>query len=424
MARSPNDKKERASTSDVPASVKGTQGGDGQRVEALSTQLIHHPYEPPAGFAAPPLAVHKAATVFFPNTAAMRARQWVDRSSYTYGLHGTPTTFHLEQRLATLEGAKYVSLAPSGLAAVTLVSMACLKAGDHVVLPDNVYGPNLVFTKNELATWGITHSLYDALDAASLQAALKPNTQLVWTEAPGSVTMEFPDLRSLVATVRQHAPQATIALDNTWGAGIAFAPFDLGQGVGVDVTVHALTKYPSGGGDVLMGSVACRDQALAERITLTHSRLGLGVGANDVETLLRGLPTIALRYAAQDAAGRRVAQWLTTRPEIERVLHPALPGSPGHAHWLTHATAAAGLLSMVFKDHYTPAQVDGFVDALKRFHIGYSWGGPFSLAVPYNVRAMRGLTAPYSGIVVRLSIGFEDVDDLLADLAQGFNALA
>jgi cysteine-S-conjugate beta-lyase len=399
-------------------------GGDGTRAEAMSTQLIHHPYEPPPDFAAPPLAVHKAATVFFPNTAAMRSRQWVDRSSYTYGLHGTPTTFHLEQRLATLEGAKFVSLAPSGLAAVTLVSMACLKAGDHVVLPDNVYGPNLVFTKHELAAWGITHSLYDALDAASLQAALKPNTKVVWLEAPGSVTMEFPDLRGLVATVRQHAPQAVVALDNTWGAGIAFAPFDLGQGLGVDVTVHALTKYPSGGGDVLMGSVACRDQALADRITLTHSRLGLGVGANDVETLLRGLPTIALRYAAQDTAGRQVAQWLKLRPEIARVLHPALPGSPGHEHWLTHATAAAGLLTMVFQDRYTQDQVDGFVDALERFHIGYSWGGPFSLAVPYNLRAMRGLTAPYSGMLVRLSIGFEAVDDLLADLAQGFSTLA
>jgi cysteine-S-conjugate beta-lyase len=420
MARSPNDKKERMIATGGGDSARG----DGPRAEALSTQLIHHAYQPPPDFAAPPLAVHKAATVFFPNTAAMRSRQWVDRSSYTYGLHGTPTTFHLEQRLATLEGAKFVSLAPSGLAAVTLVSMACLKAGDHVVLPDNVYGPNLVFTKHELAAWGITHSVYGALDAASLQTVLKPNTKVVWLEAPGSVTMEFPDLRGLVATVRQHAQQAVVALDNTWGAGIAFAPFDLGQGLGVDVTVHALTKYPSGGGDVLMGSVACRDQALAERITLTHSRLGLGVGANDVETLLRGLPTIALRYAAQDTAGRQVAQWLKLRPEIARVLHPALPGSPGHEHWLTHATAAAGLLTMVFQDRYTQDQVDGFVDALERFHIGYSWGGPFSLAVPYNLRAMRGLTAPYSGMLVRLSIGFEAVDDLLADLAQGFSTLA
>jgi cystathionine beta-lyase len=189
---------------------------------AKSTTLIHHPYQPPAGFASPVVPVAKGSTVFFGNTTALRAQRWMDKSGYTYGLHGTPTTFTLEQRLATLEGARHVLLAPSGLAAIALVNQALLQAGDELLLPDNVYGPSKALARNELARWGITHRLYDAMDAASLAAAVTPKTKLIWLEAPGSVTMEFPDLRGLVAAARAASPQATIALDNTWGAGLAF----------------------------------------------------------------------------------------------------------------------------------------------------------------------------------------------------------
>eukprot|EP01035_Chromulina_nebulosa_P047197 gene47197-63969_t len=174
------------------------------------------------------------------------------------------------------------------------------------------------------------------MDPASLAAQLGPDVKLVWLEAPGSVTMEFPDLLGLVRVAREKAPQAVLALDNTWGAGLAFNAFELGgagEALGVDLTVHALTKYPSGGGDVLMGSVACRDDALYEKLAWAHSRLGLGVGANDVEAVLRALPSIALRYEAQDTAARRIAEWAQGQPQVRRVLHPALPGSPGHEHW-------------------------------------------------------------------------------------------
>ncbi len=388
-----------------------------------STALIHHPYQPPAGFDSPVVGVFKASTVFFESVAQMRSRQWVDRSSYTYGLHGTPTTFVLEERLATLEGANHVTLVPSGLAAVSLASMSFLKAGDHVLLPDNVYGPSLNFVRHELAGWGITHDVYAAMRTDDLAAKLRTQTKLVWLEAPGSITLEFPNLRGMVATVRQQAPQALIALDNTWGAGLAFAPFELGDGQGVDISVHALTKYPSGGGDVLMGSVSCRDDALHERITLAHSRMGFNVGANDVETILRSLPSMALRYHAQDAAARRVAHWCQARGEVERVLHPALAGSPGHEHWASHCHAAAGLLTLEFKVHIAQVKIDAFVDALKLFRIGYSWGGPFSLAVPYRLQFIRSLPVPYQGGLVRLSMGLENVGDLLADLEQAFSAL-
>ena len=404
-----------------------------RRPAQVATELIHHPYEAPAGFQAVPPGVFKASTVIFEDTAALRHREWKDKSGYTYGLHGTPTTFVLEERLATLEGGKQAVLAPSGLAAIALVGQSLLKAGDELLLPDNVYGPSREFARHELAQWGVTTGFYDPMDAASLAAAITPRTRLVWLEAAGSVTLEFPDLPGLLRVIRQHA-DVVAALDNTWGAGLAFNPFELGvphalQGVdtrGVDLTIHALTKYPSGGGDVLMGAVVTRDEALHLRLKLTHMRLGVGVGLNDVEFVLRGLPSVALRYAAHDASTRQIAQWLSQRPEVSRVLHPAMPGSPGHEHWQATCQGAAGLVSMLFDaDRFSADRVDAFVEALRLFKIGYSWGGPMSLVVPYQVQGMRrlGWLAGQRGTLVRLAIGLEDAQDLIADLDQALQVL-
>ena len=398
---------------------------------ATATQLIHHPYRPPAGFEAPQLAVHKASTVLFANVAAMRERDWRNKSGYTYGLHGTPTTFALEERLASLEGGRHCLLVPSGLAAIASVALALLQPGDGVLLPDNVYGPNRDLAFGELARFGVRPVLYDPLDISDLAAKLSPDVRLVWLEAPGSVTMEFPDLTAQVRLCRECG--ALAVLDNTWGAGLAFAPFDiLGDGrLGVDVSVHALTKYPSGGGDVLMGSVVTRDDALHQQLKLTHMRLGLGVGANDAEAVLRGLPSMALRYRAHDHAARRLAAWLGTQPQVAQVLHPALPDSPGHAHWQSLCGAAdggqgaaAGLFSVVFDARYTQRQVDAFCDALSLFRLGYSWGGPMSLVVPYTLSAMRSRPTPHlkPGCLVRFSIGLERVEDLQADLARALAA--
>ena len=389
----------------------------------LHTRLIHHPYTPPAGFEAVQPGVHKASTVIFPDVAAMRSRTWLDKSGYTYGLHGTPTSFTLEARIATLEGGTHALLTPSGLAAIVLVDTALLKAGDQVLLPDNVYAPSREFARHELARWGISHAFYDPMDAGSLAAALTPATKLVWLEAPGSVTLEFPDLRGLVRCVREHAPGARLALDNTWGAGLAFRPFDLGQSDGVDISIQALTKYASGGGDVLMGSVAVRDPALYEQLALTRSRAGLGVGANDVEAVLRSLPSLPLRYAAHDGATRRFAQWCAGRSEFVRVLHPALPGSPGHEHWAAVCGAAAGLVAVEIDPRHDVPATDAFVDALRLFRLGYSWGGPVSLVVPYRMAGMRRLPTPYKGTLVRFSIGLEAVEDLIADVSAALKAL-
>jgi cystathionine beta-lyase len=394
------------------------------------TDLIHHPYVPPAGFAAPQPGVFKASTVIFPNVAAMRARDWKDKRGYTYGLHGTPTTFLLEERLAALEGGQQCVLVPSGLAAIASVNLALLHAGDEVLLPDNVYGPSKALAEGDLKNWGITYQVYDAMNPEDLAARIGPRTKLVWLEAPGSVSMEFPPLAHLAHICRQR--KLLTALDNTWGAGLAFNGFDLGRGArftpgsGADIVVHALTNYPSGGGDVLMGSVVTRDQALHEQVKLTHMRLGFGVAANDAETLLRSLPSMALRYAAHDSAARELAGWLRGRPEIAQLLHPAFEGSPGHEHWRALCGddgLAAGLFSVVFDEKYGSAQVDAFCDRLRLFKLGYSWGGPMSLVVPYDMPAMRKAGSWGKGILVRFSIGLEAVEDLRADLEQAFAAL-
>lgn len=295
---------------------------------ALATRIVHHDYVPPGDFAAPQPGVFKASTVIFPNVAAMRSREWKDKSGYTYGLHGTPTTFILEERLCTLEGGLQCLLVPSGLAAIANVALALLQPGDEVLIPDNAYGPNKDLANGELRRFGIRHVFYDALNPADLAARITPATKLVWLEAAGSVTLEFPDLCEQVRICR--ARGVITALDNTWGAGLAFAPFDLlGDGtLGVDISAHALTKYPSGGGDVLMGSVITRDTSLHMKLKLTHMRLGLGVGANDAEAVLRSLPSIGLRYRAHDEATRQLARWMQQQPAVAQVLHPALEDSP------------------------------------------------------------------------------------------------
>lgn len=394
---------------------------------SLSTQLIHHPYVPPSDFQAVPPGVFKASTVFFKDVADLRQRQWTDKSGYTYGLHGTPTTFILEERIATLEGGTYCVLAPSGLSAIALVDLAFLRQGDELLLPDNAYGPNKTLAEGELTGWGITTRYYNPQDPAHLASLITPATRLVWLEAPGSVTLEFPDLLGLVAQVQAANAQRgadarpiLTALDNTWGAGIAFNGFD----VGADIVMQALTKYPSGGADVLMGSVVTRQHALHHALLMTHMRLGLGVGANDTELVLRGLSSIQLRYQAQDHATRTLAQWMQTRPEVAAVLHPALPDSPGHAHWQQVSSKGAGcLFSVVFDAQYDQNRVDAFCNALNLFHLGWSWAGPISLCAPYHIPSMRQLTWPHQGHLVRFAIGLESIPDLQADIMQALAVL-
>lgn len=401
-----------------------------EQARHITTDLVHHSYQAPPAFAAIQPAVHKASTVIFDSMHDMRTRRWLDKSGFTYGLHGTPTTYQLEERLCSLEGGKQCLLVPSGLSAISTVALGLLSAGDEVLIPDNAYGPNKDFAEHELARWGIRHAWYNPMDVADLQAKITPATKLVWLEAPGSVSMEFPDLIALVQACRAHG--VTTVLDNTWGAGLAFKPFDLladGGSVAVDVSAHALTKYPSGGGDVLMGSIITTDNAVHMRIKLTHMRLGIGVGANDAELVLRSLSSMAVRYHVHDVSARVLAAALQRQPAVVQLLHPAFAGAPGHAHWqqLCGAAhqgqgAAAGLFSVVVDAQFDQAAIDRLCDSLQLFKLGYSWGGPMSLVVPYDIDSMRagGRGALQAGTVVRFCVGLEDTQDLLRDLAQAW----
>lgn len=348
----------------------------------------------------------------------MRHRDWTHQTGYTYGLAGTPTTFTLEARIATVEGGRYCTLVPSGLAAVALVNMAFLRAGDELLIPDNAYGPNKTLAEHEMKAWGISHRYYDPMNPQDLAKQLSVKTRLVWLEVPGSITLEFPDVSALVGVIRAHTdrhPEGLVSvIDNTWGAGLAFNAFELGA----DVSVQALTKYPSGGGDVLMGSVVTRDEALHHQLLYCHMRLGFGVSGNEAEAVLRGLPSMALRYQAQDAATRALAGWMQGQAAVAEVRHPALAGSPGHAAWLRDCSGAACLFSAIFKPEISQAQIDLFCDSLKLFKLGYSWAGPMSLCAPYDVPSIRSVPWPHRGGLVRFSVGLESVADLQADLSQ------
>jgi cysteine-S-conjugate beta-lyase len=384
--------------------------------KSFQTGLIHSDYIAPEGFSAFPTAVHHASTVLFSNVAAMRARDWQDKSAYTYGLHGTPTTFTLEARLAVIEDGKYCLLAPSGLAAIAMIDFALLKSGDDVLIPDNVYNPNRELGNWLMQNYGITTRFYDPLIGAGIADLIQSNTRLLWTEGPGSISMEVPDIPALCKAA--HEKGVLVAIDNTWSAGLAFRAFEHG----VDIVMQALTKYQSGGSDVLMGAVITRDKAISRKLDTVHMRLGFGVGADDAYLVLRSLATLKLRFEAHDAAARKIADWLKSQPEIAKVLHPALNDCPGHEIWQRDFIGAGGLFSVIFNARYSEQQTDRFVDSLKLFKIGFSWGGANSLCVPYRMQVMRK-NWPDQGQLIRFNIGLEDPADLIADIKQAFSSL-
>lgn len=388
----------------------------------VQTLAVQPPLHVPPGFASFSPPTQRGSTVVFRNLAELRAHGDGATTYWRYGIHATPTSEALCQHLAMLEGASHALLLPSGLGAISLVYFALLKAGDDVLVPYNVYGPNREHGEWLARDFGITVRPYDPMIGAGIAELIQPNTRLIWMEAPGSVTMEVPDSEAIVAAAR--ARGVLTAIDNTWSAGIYFRPFDKG----IDLSVQALTKYQSGGSDVLMGAVLCRDEKLYQRIKRVRMLMGWGVSADDCYLVLRSLPSMPVRLAAHDRAAREVAEWLAQRPEVAKVLHPALPDCPGHAFWRRDFSGASGLFAVVLRARYPRAQVDAFVEALRLFAIGWSWGGAHSLAVPYHVPTMRptGSWPPAgwqdAGELVRLYIGLEDTRDLIADLKAAMEA--
>jgi cystathionine beta-lyase len=369
------------------------------------------------GFVNP--AVHRGSTVLQPNVAARRASYGKRLEQYlSYGVSGTPTHWPLEDVIAEIEGGARTQIVSSGLAAITTPLLAFLKSGDHLLVPDSVYGPGRGFCDNFLTRMGVSTTYYDpCIGAAELEKLFRPNTTVLYTESPGSHTFEVQDIPALAAVGRKHG--AKVLMDNTWGIHF-FQPFQHG----VDVSIQALTKYVVGHSDVLLGSVTVNTPDDWDRVRTTALQLGQYASPDDCWLALRGVRTMAVRLERQMQSGIRVAEWLRSRPEVQEVLHPALPGARGHEIWKRDFSGACSLFGVVFQPRYKPEAVHAFVDALELFGIGASWGGYESLALPTTGFLTRSAgTGEFGGPVARLHIGLEDPADLIADLERGLAAL-
>lgn len=380
-------------------------------LKSWRTRLIHPEAHAPEGFRSLITPVYRGSTVLFPNAAAP-TDDWDQWSvGYTYGLYGTPTALELAARICELEGGFRTILMPGGQGAIAFINLALLKAGDHVLLPESVYGPNRKFANDVLRRFGVEVSYYPPTASASgLEPLFRENSRLIWCESPGSITMEVQNVPAITEVA--HAKGALVVLDNTWSAGVLFDAF----AHGVDVTMQALTKYVAGHSDLLMGSVTVRDKDLYEQLGSMQQIMGCGVSPDDCSLALRGLKTMAVRLKTIEESALSLAKWLAAREEIELVLHPALESCPGHEFWKRDFTGSSGVFSIVFQKDFTKKQVLKFVDSMELFGIGYSWGGVASLAMAYDFQTPR--RPSYGPRIVRLSIGLEEAEDLRKDIEQ------
>lgn len=389
------------------------------------TALIHSPRQAPQYIHTVQPPLFRASTIIFKNTDALFNRHWTDDYDYSYGTHGTPTTFTLADNIAKIEGGQYCLLTPSGLSAINLVNSCFLSHGDEVWVADNIYGPNMEHLRNLEQRYGIIVKVYDPICADSFQ--LSEQAKLIWLEAAGSVTLEFPDLINLVKKAK--AKNILVALDNTWGAGLAFNAFDFSQEhLAVDISIHALTKYPSGGGDILMGSVVTQDRALHHQLYRMHAIQGISISGDDAAQVQRSLASMQLRYQHQSQSTLKLLNWLKQQAVFAQVLHPADPDNVSHAYWkeTCETQQSAGLVSVIFKSEFDLAAVRKFCDQLQLFKLGFSWGGPVSLVMLYQLDQMRQLAHPHlqQGILVRFCIGLEDPEDLIHDIQTALQAIS
>lgn len=390
-------------------------GADGKQTsQRVETRLVTAGRDRDAqkGFVNP--AVFHGSTVLYPTAEDLHAH----RAEYTYGRHGSPTTRALQDVMMALEGPQCagVGIAPSGLAAISTTLLSVTKAGDHLLVCDNVYRPSRNFCNGVLARYGVETTYFDPQIGAGIDKLFKPNTKAVLVEAPGSQTFEMPDIPAIAEVA--HARGALVIDDNTWATPLLHRSLELG----VDISMQAATKYIGGHSDIMFGTISANAKAwpmVAETIRL----LGVCAGPDDVFLALRGARTLAVRLAQHHRSGLEMARWLAARPEVARVLHPGLESDPGHAIWKRDFTGASGLFSIVLKP--VPQQaVDALLDAVTLFGMGFSWGGFESLVIPFDCAGYRTATewSP-GGPALRLHIGLENVDDLKADLNRGFAAL-
>ena len=377
-----------------------------------ATRSIHPLQRASRNFESLATPTYRGSTVLFDCLADVVDRRR-NPDHYRYGLTGTPTTRELALRIAELEGAHRTYLVPSGLAAISATYLTTCTAGSHVLLPASAYPPNRELGEDLLSRFGIKVELYDPLIGGGIAALIRDNTALIWCESPGSITMEIQDVPAIATAAK--ARNVPVALDNTYTAGVLFDAF----AAKVDISIQALTKYVGGHSDVLLGSISAREPAMARTIGATLEQLGMGVSPDDCALALRGLATLDIWLRALEQSTLEVAEWLKQRPEVKAVLHPAFPDCPGHAIWKRDFTGSASLFSVIFHD-WKAAQVERFVDSLKLFKIGYSWGGVVSLVMAYP--HLRRPTPEDGPRLVRLNIGLEDPADLIADLSQAIGA--
>jgi cystathionine beta-lyase len=385
----------------------GKQGKPG-----INTRLTHSGHDPRGfhGFVNPPV-VH-ASTVLFPDAATMESRN----QKYTYGTRGTPTTDALASAIDELEGSAGTIIVPSGLAAVTIPLLAFLSAGDHALIVDSVYHPTRRFADTMLKRLGVEIEYYDPHAGAGIADLMKANTKVVFTESPGSNTFEMQDIPAIATAAK--AKGAMVMMDNTWATPIHFRPLEHG----VDISIHAATKYPAGHSDVLLGTASANERCW-KQLHETFITMGCCAGPDDVYQVLRGLRTMGVRLDRHEKSALEIARWLEGRPEVARVLHPGLESHPGHAIWKRDFSGATGIFSIVLAGGGKEA-AHAFLDALEFFGLGYSWGGFESLAVHVNLADRTIAKGDYEGPVIRLQIGLEDVADLKADLERGLAAAA
>ena len=384
-----------------------------KKSQKQDTRLAHAGRDPARfdGFVNTP--IYRGSTVLYPTLQCLEAND----QDYSYGRLGTPTVDALQTALAELEGGHATLLTPSGLSAISATLLSFVSSGDDILVSDSVYRPTRRFCENVLKRLGVATTYYDPLIGGGIAGLLTDKTKLVFTESPGSQTFEVQDIPAIAEAA--HKRGAVVIMDNTWATPLYFKPFSHG----VDVSIHAATKYIVGHADAMLGAITT-NKATRAAVARTHDELGLCPGPEDVYLGLRGLRSLSVRLARHQASGLEMAEWLAGRPEVAQVIHPARPGDPGHALWQRDFTGASGLFSIVLKP-CSQAALAAMLDGLTLFGMGYSWGGYESLILPFDPRSYRSATTwQVEGPALRLHIGLEDVEDLKADLDAGFARLA
>lgn len=378
--------------------------------EKLETTLTSAGRESAAHYGVVNTPVYRASTILYPDVATMDAHGM----PFSYGRRGNPTVKSLEDAVGALEGAVRTVLVPSGLSAVASAILAVCNTGDHLLMADTCYNPTRSFCDKELSRFGIRTTYYDPLIGAGIAALFQPNTRAVFCESPGSLTFEVQDVPAIAAVA--HARDAAVLLDNTWATPLHYSALKHGA----DLSIQAVTKYIGGHADVMMGYIAANEH-FAQRLEDFHAHSGLYVSGDDCFLALRGLRTLAIRLKRHQETATALARWLQARPEVSRVLYPALPDDPGHALWRRDFTGACGLFGVVLKPAPKKA-VDAMIDGLKHFGLGFSWGGYESLLIPADITRTATRFAP-EGPVIRIHAGLEAPEDLIADLTEGLERL-